>query len=121
MKTDIRNKEDIEVVVRHFYQKVKTDAVISTFFSDTMVPDWDKHINKMCTFWENILFYTGEYKGDPLATHRNIHRQQTTNKTHFDAWLQLFNLSVDDYFSGPNAEKMKHHANGIASVMQLKI
>ncbi len=121
MKTDIRNKEDIEVVVRHFYQKVKTDAVISSFFSDIMVPDWEKHINKMCTFWENILFYTGEYKGDPLATHRNIHRQQTTYKAHFDAWLQLLNQSVNDHYSGPNAEKMKRHATAIASVMLQKI
>ena len=34
MKTDIRNRKDIEKLVNTFYDKVKTDEVIGYLFND---------------------------------------------------------------------------------------
>lgn len=121
MKADVSNRSDIDKVVSLFYEKVKTDKVIGFFFSDVVVIDWEKHIPLMCSFWENILFHTGDYEGDPLTSHREIHRKYTTRPKHFKRWLKLFGQTIDELYMGKNAEKMKAHATGIAVVMQEKM
>lgn len=121
MKTDISNKEDIEVVVRAFYEQVKTDPEIGFFFSEVIHLNWQPHIEKMCLFWENVLFFTGEYEGNPIATHRYINRLHTTTPAHFQRWMKLFETTLDSLFSGPNVDKMKKHSKAIAAVMMQKI
>ena len=61
MKKDISNNKDIEKLVNLFYEKVKKDTTIAPFFLDDF--DWDKHLKIMYKFWENVLFYTGNYNG----------------------------------------------------------
>ncbi len=121
MKTDLTGPANIEKVVALFYEKVKADDVIGFFFSDVIPVDWSRHLPLMCAFWENVLFYTGDYEGDPLTTHRNLYRLQPTTPEHFERWLQLFAQSVDELYAGVNAAKMKSHARGIAVVMQEKV
>ncbi len=121
MKPDISNKDNIKTVVDAFYQKVKTDKVIGFFFSEVVTVDWEKHLPKMCAFWENILFFTGEYEGNPIATHRQINQQYVTKPEHFQRWMQLFDATIDELFAGSNANKMKKHSKAIASVMMQKI
>lgn len=121
MKPDIETVADIHKVVDCFYTMVKEDDVIGKFFSEVVAINWDTHIPKMVGFWENVLFYTGDYQGDPLNTHRNIHQQHRTQTIHFERWLELFNEAVDSHYTGSNAYKMKQHAQAIASVMLSKI
>ncbi|MBX2921891.1 MAG: group III truncated hemoglobin [Chitinophagaceae bacterium] len=121
MKPDIASRADIEKVVHLFYDKVKTDDTIGFFFTKVVPIDWDKHFSVMCAFWENVLFYTGEYEGNPLVTHRKINQKYPTNTQHFARWMELFNEAVDTLFAGPNADQMKQHAKAIAAVMQLKL
>ena len=121
MKRDIANRKDIEKVIVFFYEKVKKDKVIGFFFTTVLDVNWDKHLPLMCDFWENVLFYTGEYEGNPLVVHRKIHQQHPTGPEHVKRWLQLFDASVNAFYAGPNAEKMKTNARAIAKVMQEKI
>ncbi|MBX3254547.1 MAG: group III truncated hemoglobin [Chitinophagaceae bacterium] len=121
MKPDIASRADIEKVVHLFYDKVKTDEVISFFFFKVIPIDWEQHMSVMCSFWENVLFFTGHYEGNPLVTHRRIHQRHPTQAEHFNRWLVLFNETVDSLFSGPNTDKMKQHAKSIAAVMQQKL
>lgn len=121
MKPDISNRDDIERIVNVFYEKVKTDEEIGFFFSKVIPIDWDKHLPKMCAFWENILFFTGEYEGNPIATHRNLNQQHATSHIHFQRWMELFDETIDEYFKGVNAEKMKAHSKSIATVMMQKL
>ncbi|SDC06164.1 group III truncated hemoglobin [Niabella drilacis] len=121
MNPDIATRKDIEKVVDLFYQKVSSDAVIGFFFTEVTPVNWEQHLPVMYTFWENVLFYTGEYEGNPIATHRRIHEQYATRPEHFQRWIALLDDSVNQYFAGPNAEKMKQHARAIAMVMMQKI
>ncbi|HMR85296.1 MAG TPA: group III truncated hemoglobin [Niabella sp.] len=121
MKPDVSNREDIEIVVRSFYEKVKADETIGFFFTKVIPVDWKKHLPLMCSFWENVLFFSGNYEGNPIATHRNINQQFPTKPEHFQKWMELFSTAVDDLFAGPNADKMKQHAASIAAVMMQKI
>lgn len=121
MKPDIANRSDIEKIVALFYDNVRSDAHIAFFFSDVVSVNWDTHLNKMCSFWENVLFYTGDYQGDPLVTHKNLSHKYETQAEHFETWLVLFFAAVDSLFEGDNAEKIKSHAAGIAAVMQQRM
>ena len=66
MKTDIRNRKDIEKLINAFYDKVKVDEVIGYFFNDVAKVNWEIHLPKMYDFWENILFYTANFEGNPM-------------------------------------------------------
>jgi hemoglobin len=121
MKPDITSRNDIETVVNLFYEKLKADNELHFFFTDVIPVDWNKHIPLMCSFWENVLFYTGEYEGNPLVTHKKINAIHSTSEAHFTRWLQLFKTTVAENFKGKNADKMVQHAHAIAMIMQNKI
>lgn len=121
MKPDISTRADIERLVDFFYEKIKADERISFFFSKVVKVNWERHLPLMCNFWENVLFYTGSYQGNPLVTHRALHARHPTSSIHFDIWIKLFDETVDEYFEGENAEKIKQHAKAIATVMQQKM
>ena len=46
MKTDIRNRKDIEKLVNAFYEKVKTDEVIGYLFTDVAKVNWELQIGR---------------------------------------------------------------------------
>lgn len=121
MKPDILTRTDIENIISQFYEKVKKDKLLSPFFSKTVKVDWEKHLIIMCDFWENVLFYTGNYQGNPLMTHKKLNEKTATKEVHFNRWLSLFEKSVDDLYQGKNAERMKAHAENIARIMQEKM
>ncbi len=121
MKNDIRDKQDIIQIVNAFYDKVKQDPQISHFFTEVKQVDWDKHLPKMYNFWDNIVFYTNNYTGNPMQIHKNIHSLHTLTEADFKQWYSLFTATVDELFEGDNAELIKQRALSIATIMQIKI
>ncbi len=121
MKTDVAKRSDIEKIVGLFYDQIKNDEILGPFFSEVMQVSWDRHIRLMSDFWENALFYTGDYDGDPITAHKKVNIVKPTRPEHFERWLNLFTKTVDVLYRGKNAAKMKKHARGIAAVMQEKV
>lgn len=121
MKKDITSRADIEVLVNSFYDKVKQDTVIGPVFTDTAQVNWEKHLPVMYDFFENMLFYTGSYTGNPMELHRHINRLLPLTRQHFQQWESLFCNTVDELFTGPVATLVKQRALSISSVMQIKI
>lgn len=117
MKEDILSKEDIDLLVHNFYEKVKVDDSIGYFFTDVIKINWNNHSTKMSDFLENVLFYTGEYNGDPLNSHKEFHKRYPTNVNHFNRWKVLFNETLDELFKGENTERLRAHAMSIADIM----
>ena len=120
MKTDICNRKDIEQLVDTFYDRVKADNTIGYLFNDVARVNWEEHLPKMYNFWENILFFTGNYSGSPMAVHRELHKKSTMSEQHFRHWNTLFADTVDSLFTGPKADEIKERAANIASVMMYK-
>ena len=121
MKKDITSRQDIELLVNEFYSRVKQDPVIGFVFTDIAQVNWEKHLPVMYDFFENMLFYTGSYTGNPMELHKHINRILPLNETHFKQWEYLFCKVVDELFEGPTAELVKQRAKSISAIMQIKI
>jgi hemoglobin len=119
MKKDILNKKDIEKLVNLFYDKVKKDNTIGHFFSGNF--NMEKHLEIMYKFWENIVFFTGSYEGNPMDKHLELHAKTPLSKKDFQKWKKLFNESVDELYFGEKADLIKLKASNIAAVMQTQI
>ncbi len=117
MARDIRNREDVEQLVHTFYDRIQQHPRLGYIFNQVATINWDLHLPKMVNFWENILFGTGKYKGNPLAVHQKVHQQHPLNETLFEEWLMLFTKTVDDLFSGASATRAKERAAAIAQMM----
>lgn len=120
MKTDIRNRKDIEKLVNAFYENVKKDVVIGYFFTNVAHVNWEEHLPKMYDFWENILFFTANYEGNPMVKHKELHKKSQMTKFHFQQWNTLFTQTVDKLFEGKKAEEIKNRALNISDMMMYK-
>jgi len=121
MKPDIRSRQDIDRFVRLFYERIKADKQLRVFFGETIISDWNRHEKQLADFWENILFYTGDYEGNPLVTHRRLNARYPTSAQDFKRWFHHFNDTLDALFEGENVQRMKAHAHRIAQIMQEKM
>ena len=74
----------------------------------------------MYDFWENILFYTGNFEGNPMVKHRELHHKSPLTVKHFKHWNKLFTATVDELFSGKKANEIKERAVNISLMMQQK-
>ncbi|MFV8327253.1 group III truncated hemoglobin [Flavobacterium sp. ZS1P14] len=120
MKTDIKNRNDIEKLVNTFYSKIKTDAKIGYFFTAVAKVNWEAHLPKMYDFWDNILFSNGNYTGNPMIKHKELHQKSEMKEAHFQHWNALFNETVDELFTGEKAEEIKQRAMNISALMLFK-
>lgn len=121
LSKDIQSREDIILLVDTFYQKVRQDDLLGPIFNDKVRIDWVKHLPVMYDFWENVVFYTGNYAGNPMRVHQQMHQRFPLTKQDFERWLEYFFQTVDDLFLGDNADLIKQRAQSIATVMELKI
>lgn len=121
MKKDILSRTDIEILVNTFYRKVLADKLLGFIFQDVAKVNWVSHLSVMYDFWENVIFYTGSYEGNPLNLHKHLHHITPLGKPHFDRWNKLFVSTVDGLFKGPNAELIKERALNISEIMRLQL
>ena len=117
---DISSRKDIENVMQAFYKKALQNPHIGIFFTEIAQINLEDHLPHICDFWEQQLFYTGNYKKNVLQIHQHLHNKKALKKNHFDTWLRLFTTTIDANFKGVKAELMKTRAISIATVIQLK-
>lgn len=120
-RKDITQRKDIERLVNEFYEKVKQDPEIGHIFTEVAHVNWEKHLPVMYDFWENIIFQTGNYTGNPMTAHFRIHEKNPFTKAHFTRWLSLFQETLNDSFEGQNTELARQRALSIATVMEIKL
>ncbi|RQP14569.1 MAG: group III truncated hemoglobin [Chryseobacterium sp.] len=118
---DIQTREDIELLVNRFYDKVGRDATIGFFFNDIAKVNWSHHLPKMYAFWETLLFGQISYKGNPMAAHFPINAQVPMEKRHFDHWLELWTETVNENFTGITADMAIYKARNISGLMSFKM
>ena len=122
MKKEIENREDLYLLVSQFYVKLLKDDKIKHFFDDIMKEDGlEDHLQVLVDFWDNILFYTGNYRRNAMRPHLLLNQRKPFLKEHFQIWLNHFNNTIDENFEGELAHAAKTRALSIAMVMEMKI
>lgn len=120
MKT-LETREDIELLVNTFYDKIKKDDVIGFFFNDIAKVNWNEHLPKIYQFWETLLFGQVSYKGNPMAAHFPINEIKAMEKHHFEHWLKVWTATVEELFIGTKAEMAIYKAQSISQLMAYKM
>jgi hemoglobin len=111
---DILDRKDIIILVDAFYERVRADQLLGPVFQHV---DWPHHLPIMYNFWSSIVFGDQSYQGNPFQKHQSL----AIDSTHFNRWLELFGKTVEDRFSGMNANEVKSRAASIAAVFQHKL
>ncbi|MFD2163753.1 group III truncated hemoglobin [Paradesertivirga mongoliensis] len=116
MKTDIQGLSDIIIFVNTFYSKVQNDDLIGPIFN-SVISDWQPHLDKMYLFWNAALFGVPGFKGNPFAKHAPL----PIEGKHFERWLLLFNDTIDSHFEGEMATETKKRAGLMAAMFLTKL
>ena len=115
VRHDIETRDDCERLVRAFYTRALSDAVIGFIFTDVARLDLEAHVPRIASFWETILLGAQSYSGGAFRPHAIIHTQVPLRRGHFERWLWLWQTTIDELFSGPRAELAKAHATRVAA------
>lgn len=110
---DISSSNDIHFLVNRFYSKVKKDDVLNPYFEHL---NWSEHLPRMEKFWRFAVLDETGYTTNVTEKHLSL----KLNKTLFDRWIELFNQTVDENFTGKNAEKAKLKAFHMGWTMKSK-
>ncbi len=118
---DITNRQDIELLINSFYDKVKKDDTIGHIFNTIIGDDWSHHLPIMYNFWDMVLFTTPGYAGSPVKKHVDMDKKTPLSKEHFDRWLILWDETIDSLFSGEYADMAKNKAALMANLIYMKV
>jgi hemoglobin len=113
-RPDILNRNDISKHITSFYEKVRQDEQLAPVFSHV---DWEHHTPIIIDFWSSLLLGDQSYKRNPFEKHISL----PIDSNHFERWLQLFNQTIDELFSGERANEAKQRALSIAGIFQHKL
>jgi hemoglobin len=119
--TDIKNINDIKILLDTFYAKVLKDEVIGYIFTDIAKLNVEKHMPILYAFWDSVIFGTANYKGNPMLTHIELNKKEALTDAHFDRWQMLYFETVDELFVGQKANLAKERVKAMRFLMQLKI
>lgn len=117
MKEDIKDEQDIKLLVDSFYAKVNEDDLLGPVFNGFANVDWEHHLPIMYNFWSSVLFGTMAYKGQPFPKHMRL----PIDRQHFARWVMLFSETADELFEGDKTKELKQKATSIAQVFQMKL
>lgn len=106
----------IERLVHRFYALVRQDPTLGPIFEKRIV-DWDRHLDRMCTFWSSVALMSGRYHGQPMQAHLSL----PVHADHFDRWLSLFDQVVGEVCPPAAAEHFMERARRIAESLELGI
>lgn len=120
-RADIASRADCERLVWAFYGRAMRDPVIGYLFTDVAKLDLPAHIPRMTRYWETVLLGARSYGGGAFAAHLDLHMKVPLRGGHFERWLYLWRMTVDELFSGPVAEAAKTSAERVAGAFEERL
>jgi hemoglobin len=118
MKSDIKARRDLEILLAEFYKTATKDAEIGHHFAEL---DLAAHLPIIVDFWEKILFDKPVYFGNPLVIHQRLNEKSPLTPAHFQKWFRIFSQTIDENFAGERAENAKLRAKMIAHSLNQRI
>lgn len=118
---DIKNQEDLYLLVADFYKKLLSDNRISYIFTDIVKIKLEEHLPILVTFWSQVILGTGGYSNNLTQIHLDVDLKEHLSPELFQIWLEHFYAAVDENFMGDNSEKIKTQALSLATILKIKI
>lgn len=118
---DIQTRTDCERLVRAFYGRALVDPIIGYLFTDVAKLDLEQHVPRITNFWDTILLGSRSYGGGAFRPHVELHFKVPLTRGHFDRWLYLWTMTVDELFDGERAELAKSHAIRVAAAFESRL
>ena len=118
---DIETRADCERLVRTFYGRALKDPIIGFLFTDVARLDLEAHVPRITSFWETILLGAQTYGGGAFRPHAALHMKAPLRRAHFEQWLNLWRVTVDELFAGERAELAKAHATRVARAFHERV
>lgn len=121
-KKNIENRDDVALLVRSFYGKIRTDTVLGPIFN-AIINDWETHFELLTDFWETQLFLKRKYQGNPITIHQAVDEKtnQTITPEHFGLWINLWFETIDSLFEGERAWIAKNRAQKMSTMLYMEI
>ncbi len=119
-KHDITTEEDVGLLVRRFYQAAIPDPLLGPVFGAAGI-DWGAHVPVLKQFWQHQLLEPSGYEGNVVRAHAEVWSRAPFGERQLSRWLELFEETVDEYFSGPRAERAKARAHDVADAIRVAI
>ena len=120
-RRDIETRADCERLVRTFYGRALVDPIIGFLFTDVAKLDLEQHVPRITNFWDTILLGAHTYGGGAFRPHVELHIKVPLTRGHFDRWLHLWTMTVDELFEGERAELAKAHAIRVAAAFESRL
>jgi hemoglobin len=118
---DITSRADCERLVRAFYGRALTDPVLGFIFVDVARLDVEQHVPRIASFWETILLDAQSYSGGAFRPHAELNAKVRLRAGHFERWLWLWRMTVDELFAGERADLAKAHAERVARAFYVRL
>ena len=115
--TEIKDRDDLNFLIRCFYEKALIDPEIGFFFTEIAEVDLEVHISRIVSFWEMLLFRIDSFNGNPYQTRKLLNMRSEMEPHHVQRWLTLFHQCIDAHFVGERGETLKFNAKSIATRM----
>ena len=119
---EIENRNDVSLLVRSFYIKVREDAILGPIFNG-IITDWETHLELLTDFWETQLFLKRKYHGNPIQAHNEVDKKMnyTIAPEHFGFWLNLWFETLDELFTGDTAFIAKNRARQMNTMLYMQM
>lgn len=115
---DLDTPDEIFEMVTRQYVDVVQDELLEPYFDfGPGFIDWRAHIGSVTDYWCHVVLYAPDYEIDVIENHRHLHDRDPFTPELFDRWLQIFDDTVDGGWVGPDAERAKKRAAGMAWAM----
>jgi len=116
--TDLDSRENIELFVDYFYERLLADEQLAPIFVDVAAIDLDVHLPHIKDYWCKLLLGDKRYQRHTMNIHRQLHSKRPLTAQDFQRWLAFFIATVDAHFAGERAERAKQVATSIAANME---
>ena len=117
-RPDLDTRPQVERFVDLFYQRLLADEQMSPIFLEVARVDLEQHLPHIKDYWCKLLLGEQGYRRHTMNIHRQLHGKRPLQQGDFERWLDHFQATLDEHFSGEYTEKARRIAAAIAANME---
>ncbi len=121
-RRDLDNRREIAEFVTRFYREIAQDDRFHLYFETLAHVDWHAHTLDLTDFWAGLLLGEPHEPADEvIEAHRWLHDAEPFDTALFDRWLEIFDTTLDEGWTGPMSDTARRRGHGIAWAMAKRL